>query len=301
MSKTISQLPIASTVASADVFPLDQGGLTKQATLSVIADGLPSATGTGGLVRQLNPSFNTGARVGAYIGGLADSSAWSLSAGSSAPGVATSGAWISLYGGTSGANPGLLAFGCNTGNTGVITNAGNFGIGTLAPAARLHVASGDFLIENNRRIAMPDASGSQPYFITQIDNNWVFYGTNSTGGVRPILNTIVRSDTESLNVNIPLRIGADGSPIQNVITTVFNHTPAAIPANGGVIGYDVTVTGSTGGGVTIVDAPGGLSNPSIILKANHISPNTIRVFWINPTTASVTLPNTNYRIVVINF
>ena len=77
MSKTISQLPIASTVASADVFPLDQGGLTKQATLSVIAAGLPAGTGTGGLVRQEYPVFSTGFATNA-INGTSNSGVYSV-------------------------------------------------------------------------------------------------------------------------------------------------------------------------------------------------------------------------------
>ena len=58
MAKQITQLPVAASVAASDVFPLDQSGTTKQATLTAIAAGLPAGTGTGGLVRQTNPDFD---------------------------------------------------------------------------------------------------------------------------------------------------------------------------------------------------------------------------------------------------
>jgi hypothetical protein len=112
----------------------------------------------------------------------------------------------------------------------------------------------------------------------------------------------MRSDTSALQVNVPLKIGASGSPIKSVLfASIASHTPSAIAANGGVQTLDVTVTGATDVATTIVECPGGMSNNAIILKANYISANTVRVYWINPTAASVTLSAASYRIAVINF
>ena len=280
MSKTISQLPIASTVASADVFPLDQGGLTKQATLSVIAAGLPAGTGTGGLVRQEYPVFSTGFATNA-INGTSNSGAYSVVGG--AVYGASGGGWVSLYGGTNVGNPGLVQIGRNT-------------------SALVNIAAdGIRLVNNGAALFFTDTGSTSPYMASSVDGNFYFTGTNAAGAGRVIFQCLMRSDTSPFVVYPPLQIGASGSPIQSVITTLFNHTPAAIAANGGVQTLDVTLTGATATRNTIVECPGGTSNNAIILKANFVAANTIRVYWINPTAASVTLSNANYQITVINF
>ena len=408
MAKQITQLPVAASVAASNVFPLDQSGTTKQATLTAIAAGLPTGTGTGGLVRETNPIFGSGITVG-NVRGNADNSAYSVVGGNSAPGVATAGAWLSLYGGTAATNPGALVFGCNTAATGAVTSGGNFGFGTVSPAARAHVfapalASGtgsitsiarfdnsngsdsslrlsqvrtatgsswetattriqqwtdvtpqgfvSFNEVNNQfgvsigvsdgvnnipivnikaspgnfnvgigttnttskltvagdiRIAQPssliftDAAGTTPSFNCQGDNNFAFYGTNSTGGLRPIFTCFMRSDTSSFNITVPTILGT-GSAISAVFTTSLNSfAPAAIAASGGVQFTDVTITGVDGNCSTLVECSGGMSNNSIILKSNVVSTNTIRIYWINPTAASVTLSAANYRISAIKF
>jgi hypothetical protein len=280
MSKTISQLPIASTVASADVFPLDQGGLTKQATLSVIADGLPSATGTGGLVRQGYPVFSTGFAT-TSVNGTSNSGAYTIVGGAAFG--ASGGGWVSLYGGTNVGSPGLVQIGSNT-------------------SALVNIAAdGIRLVNNGAALFFTDSGSTSPYMVSAVDGNFYFTGTNAAGAGRVILQCLMRSDTSPFVVYPPLQIGAAGSPIQNVIATAFNHTPAAISANGGVQTLDVTVTGATTNQITLIECPLGMSNNSIVLKANYISVNTVRVYWINPTASPVTLSNANYRIAVINF
>jgi hypothetical protein len=296
MSKTISQLPIASTVASADVFPLDQGGLTKQATLSVIAAGLPSS-GTGDLVRKTNPIFDT--IFVSNINGLADSGAYSIVGGSSL-GV-NGGAFVQVFGGTNASHPGKLFFGSGTLTHSAFDASGNLGIGTLTPAERLSVAGNIRVANPGGGVFFTDTAGGTPYMVGAVDGNFYFTTKNSAGVDRGVFRIAMRSDTSPLQVDAPLKIGTSGAPIQNVLTTTFNHTPAAIAANGGVQTFDVTLTGATPAGVTLIECPAGVSNNAIVLKANFISANTIRVYWINPTAASVTLSNANYRVAVINF
>jgi microcystin-dependent protein len=106
-------------------------------------------TMTGPLTTNGNFTVNGSIRnVQGTLKGAADNSAWSIVAGSSDPGVATSGAWISLYGGTAAGSPGLMVFGCNSATTGVITAAGNVGFGTTAPLAKLHVVGESFIVQN---------------------------------------------------------------------------------------------------------------------------------------------------------
>ena len=298
MAKQITQLPVAASVAASDVFPLDQSGTTKQATLTAIAAGLPAGTGTGGLVRQTNPIFGSGINVG-NINGNSDASGYGIYGGASLG--ATAGGFIQFFGGTNPTNPGKLFFGSGASNHSVFDSAGNLGVGTLAPAAKLHVGLGSIRLDNNQSIQFTDSFGSNPAFFQQSDNNFVFYGTNSTGGQRVIFTCFMRSDTETLNVTVPLRIGT-GSSISAVYTTSLNsYAPAAIVANGGAQFADVTITGVDGTCSTLVECSGGMSNNSIILKSNVVATNTVRIYWINPTAASVTLSAANYRISAIKF
>jgi hypothetical protein len=80
------------------------------------------------------------------------------------------------------------------------------------------------VLENDRKIHFRDANGTYPAMLTQSDNNFVFYGTNSTGGARGIFDCVMRSDTSPLRVSAPLQIGSAGSPIKSVPSIVISHT-----------------------------------------------------------------------------
>ena len=227
--------------------------------------------------------------------GAADNSAWSIVAGSSAPGVATAGAWLSLYGGTAATNPGTLVFGCNTAGTGAVTPGGNFGFGTLSPAARVHVVGGDFLLENNRKISMPDASGSAPSLICQSDNNFVFYGTGSAGAVRPVFQMLMRSDTSPLQVNVPLKIGTSGVPLKSVLTSRVTQTGTTISAGTSHL-TNYTVTGAVVGAMVHIQEV----QTNVILMARCNTNDSVQVWYGNPGAASVSLATQSIDIFVFN-
>jgi hypothetical protein len=163
------------------------------------------------------------------------------------------------------------------------------------------VAGNIRLANSNGGLLFTDTGSTSPYMVSSSDGNFYFTGTNAAGAGRVVFQCLMRSNTSPFVVYPPLQIGASGSPIQNVIVTAFNHTPATIAANGGIQTLDVTVTGASSSGSYLVNCPGGLSNDLIILKANYISTNTARVYWINPTASSITLAARNYNICVINF
>jgi hypothetical protein len=228
--------------------------------------------------------------------GAGDNSAWSIVAGSSDPGISTSGAWISLYGGTAAGSPGLLVFGCNGGNTGAITNTGNWGVGTVSPQARLHVVGGDVLIENDRKIVMRDAAGSGPALVSQIDNNFVFYGTNSTGGARPIFGCFMRSDTSPLQVNVPLKIGAAGVAFQSVLKATVSHAIGTLAA-GAFLELTSTVTGAIAGAMVHVGS--GAPN-NLILRGYVSTGDTVSVMYHNPTGSSINAGTRSIDLFVFN-
>ncbi len=228
--------------------------------------------------------------------GAGDNSAWSIVAGSSDPGISTSGAWISLYGGTAAGYPGLMVFGCNGGNTGAITNTGNWGVGTVSPQARLHVVGGDVLIDNDRKIVMRDAAGSGPALVSQIDNNFVFYGTNSTGGVRPIFGCFMRSDTSALQVNVPLKIGAAGVPLISALKATVSHTIGTLAA-GAFLELTSTVTGAIAG--AMVHVSGGLPN-NMIVNGYVSTGDTVSVMYHNQSGASFDAGTRSIDLFVFN-
>ena len=84
----------------------------------------------------------------------------------------------------------------------------------------LYLTSG-LALENNQALYFRDAGGSYPYMLTQGDNNWVFYGTNSVGNPRGIFSCFMRSDTSAFEVKVPLLVqgqpvGGSGSIVQTV-------------------------------------------------------------------------------------
>jgi hypothetical protein len=234
--------------------------------------------------------------------GPSNSSAYTIVAGSSQPNTANCGAFIQLYGGTQPTFPGRLFFGSGLTTHSGFDPAGNLGIGTTSPQARLHVVGGDALIENNRKISMPDASGSSPALICQSDNNFVFYGTKPDGTPKAIFSCFMRSSTlEPLQFSAPVKIGGNGGAIGSIVTAGFYHQPGAIAANGGSQFLDVTLTGADSNTVCFVECNGGMNVNAIILKANVISGNVVRVYWINPTPSSVSLAGANYRVCAVTF
>ena len=229
------------------------------------------------------------------IQGGSDAGAWTLGAGSSTPGTAGSGAFIQLYGGGHPTFAGRTMFGSSTQTFAAIDPNGNWGFGTLLPGARVHVVGGDFLLENNRKISMPDASGSAPSLICQSDNNFVFYGTGSAGAGRPVFQMLMRSDTSALQVNVPLKIGAAGVAFRSVLRATVTYTGFTIAA-GAVQLANYTVTGAiVGAMVHIQETP-----TSVIVSARCNTADSVQVWYGNPSAGSVSLPSGGLDIFVFN-
>jgi hypothetical protein len=121
-------------------------------------------------------------------------------------------------------------------NTVKIDSAGNACIGGGTPLDKLDVRGSIRLGSNNTALRFTDGSGTNPRLACQTDNNLVLYGTNSTGGGRPIWNIMQRSDTSSFDMSVPLDMR--GNDIRGSVTTC----KAWVNFNGAWIGNSVAGT-----------------------------------------------------------
>lgn len=96
-----------------------------------------------------------------------------------------------------------------SGTSGIrIAGTGNVGIGTSEPTSTLDVGGTITLSQNSNSIRFTDTSGSYPRLSMQSDNNFVFYGTNSTGGLRAVYSIIQRSNTSNFSFAVPVTMAS---------------------------------------------------------------------------------------------
>jgi hypothetical protein len=234
--------------------------------------------------------------IAGSILGAADAGAWTLGAGSSTPGTAGSGAFVQLYGGGHPTWAGRTFFGSSAQTFGAVDPNGNWGFGTLLPGARVHVVGGDFLLENNRKFAMADASGSAPYITCQSDNNLALYSTTNFGAARGICDVLARSDSSALRVLVPLKIGANGANIHSVLKATVTHAIGTITA-GGFLELTSTVTGAIAGAMVHVGS--GAPN-NLILRGYVSTGDTVSVMYHNPTAAPINAGTRSIDLFVFN-
>lgn len=155
----------------------------------------------------------------------------------------------------------------------------------------LGTAGNATLLVNGAALNFTDVSGSNPRFTCQTDNNFVFYGTNSTGAARPIFGIFMRSDTAALGINVDVTAASGILNVRGTTMMQLTHdgsngyiqakTGMLVLGANGVnsiwINTDGTVTSGqqwtftntinyTAGGNQMVLKNGTASNPSMILR-----------------------------------
>jgi len=128
----------------------------------------------------------------------------------------------------------------------LIDGVGNIGINTNAPTQRLTINDGNILLNTNSTgLYFTDASNSHPYMVMQGDNNFVFYGTNSTGGQRPIWSVFQRSDSSTFRINTSASVSGSLSTTGNSVIggnlTVSNGL--AVNSGGLTVNGTINATG----------------------------------------------------------
>jgi hypothetical protein len=165
----------------------------------------------------------------------------------------------------------------------------------------VHIAGGNLVLENSRQLTLLDASGSSPNLIVQGDNNFVFYGTGSTGASRALLQCAMRSDTSPFQVNAPLKIGAAGVAFKSVLKATVTQNPnSGSPLNAGTL-YQVTstVTGALPGALIVIRGIG--SNwQNIQVTAECGTADSVIVHYLNAGSSSFTIGATPLDLYVFN-
>ena len=109
----------------------------------------------------------------------------------------------------------------------------------------------------------------------------------------------MRSDTSPLQVNVPLKIGASGTAIQTVLTTVYTGPTRTLSA-GTTASNTITLTGVPNTSVcalTITPTPAAWVDDRIVISARLTgNPNEVKVVWYNPSAVSISLGSEQYRI-----
>jgi hypothetical protein len=127
----------------------------------------------------------------------------------------------------------------------VQSGTGRVGIGTTNPSSSLDVSGTITLSQNSNSLRFTDTSGTFPQLAMQSDNNFVFYGTNSTGGNRAVYSIIQRSNTSSFNFNVPVGIGRSADIFNLDVQGAIRATAASNEGGRLVVGNTI----KTGSGV----------------------------------------------------
>lgn len=189
-------------------------------------------------------------------------------------------------------------------NVNVLTVTGsaggnNVGIGTPVTPEKLSVSGNIRLTANGTSVVFTDTGGTTPLFSAAPDGNFYFNGTTAAGAQRSIWACAMRSDTSPLQVNVPLKIGAAGTAIQTVLTTVYTG-PTRTLAAGTTASNTITLTGVPNTSVcalTITPTPASWVDDRIVISARLTgNPNEVKVVWYNPSAVSISLGSEQYRI-----
>jgi hypothetical protein len=133
-------------------------------------------------------------------------------------------------------------------------------VGTLAPAASPNLSgtvgvTGVVRIANGSSLQFSDTSGHTPFFILQTDNNFVFYNTDSAGGVHPSFSQQMGSSNPTFTFYTPvytpsdLRLKTNVATLSSGLALIAQLRPVRynwIPANQRAVGQSLNLAATAG-------------------------------------------------------
>jgi hypothetical protein len=142
--------------------------------------------------------------------------------------------------------------------SGAVTANGGITTTSLNASGLLTAGANLLLSVNSSLLQFTDLSGTHPYFISQNDNNFAFYGTDATGNPRIIWWVGMRSSTSVFQVN-------PGAQLNSTLSVTGATAVAALTASGlitgnaGFSGTTLSLSGAatlSGGGTSTTPSAG---------------------------------------------
>lgn len=104
--------------------------------------------------------------------------------------------------------------------------------GTVTSKGPINAASNILLTTNGSPLQFTDAAGGNPRFVAQSDNNFVFYGTNGSGGGVPVWSVFMQTPSPVVSFNFTPIVGtlAAGSGNTQAASTAYAENAGALAA-----------------------------------------------------------------------
>ena len=169
----------------------------------------------------------------------------------------------------------------------------------------LNTSSDINLTTNTASLRFRDAGGSTPSFISQGDNNFVFYNTDAAGTNRAIWSSLSRSGTSSMQVAVPLDVTGlatlSSLTVSGTITT--NATTQAINLGTVMTSGILTMGGTSTTGNMVLGRSTATQTTNIQAGATtsgNVKTINIGTGGLSGSTTNITIGSTNGTTITLN-
>jgi len=109
----------------------------------------------------------------------------------------------------------------------------------------------------------------------------------------------IYTPTAKLHVNGTTKLGVNGTAITEIIKATVNQNVGSVPANGGTIAQNFTVTNAALTSAVSVSQDGALAAGLVIASARVSSANTVEVRFVNTSAGAIDPPAMDYHFTII--